>query len=179
MGVICYKVNNMKQYLELGKINNTHGLRGELKFEYWCDGVDYLKQLDRVYLDDEGKTELRLISVRPQKNIAIIKLESIDTIEKAEELKHKLLYCNRDDVQLDEDSFYLADLIGCSVVDAASGKGYGTVKDIMNYGSCDIYDVVKDKKHYLIPATPDVIEEIDTEKQLIRINALKGLFDEN
>ena len=169
----------MKQYLELGKINNTHGLKGELKFEYWCDGIEYLKQLKKVYFDENGGGETELKSARPQKNIAIIKLSGIDTIEQAQELKNKILYCNRDDAQIESGAYYLADLIGCSVIDAETGENYGEICDIMNYGSCDIYDVKKEKKHTLIPATPDIIAETDVENSIVRINAMKGLFDEN
>ena len=169
----------MDKYLELGKVNNTHGLRGEVKFDYWCDGVDYLKQLERVYLDDGGNSSLTLLSVRPQKNIAILKFNEITTIEQAEQLKGKTLYCNRDDVELDDGAYYLADIIGCSVVNANSGKVYGEICDIMNYGSCDIYDVKCGKKHSLVPATPDIISEIDIENRIVRINEMKGLFDEN
>lgn len=169
----------MKQYLELGKINNTHALKGEVKFELWCDSIDYLKQLDRVYLDDKGEKALTLVSVRPQKNIAIIKFKEITSVEQAEDLKNKILYCNRDDAEIDGDSFYLADLIGCYVVDAETEEEYGKIVDVMNYGSCDIYDVENGKKHTLIPAIDDVIVEINVEYQVVRIKAMKGLFDEN
>ena len=169
----------MNQFLELGKVNNTHGLKGEIKFGYWCDSVDYIRQLEKVYLDNEGKKALSIVSVRPQKNIAIIKFAEITSVEQAQELKNKVLYCNRDDAVIDEGAYYLADLIGCSVIDASSGAAYGTVRDIMNYGSCDIYDVEKDGRHTLVPATPDIIAGVDTENGVIEINAMKGLFDEN
>ncbi|MCR5207698.1 MAG: ribosome maturation factor RimM [Eubacterium sp.] len=169
----------MKQYLEIGKINNTHALRGELKLEMWCDGIDYLKQLERVYLDSKGEQELTLVSVRPQKNIAIIKLAEITTVEEAEKLKGRVLYCNRDDAQIDDGAYYIADLIGCYVVDADTDEEYGRITDVMNYGSCDIYDVENDGKHVLIPAIPDVIAEINTEYQVVKIKPMKGLFDEN
>ena len=70
----------MKQFLEVGKVNNTHGIKGELKFTLWCDGINYLKQLNVLYLDDKGEKPVKIISVRPQKNIAILKLENINTI---------------------------------------------------------------------------------------------------
>ena len=169
----------MNKYLELGKINNTHGLKGEVKFEMWCDGIDFLKALKTVYLDSEGKKSLSLVSVRPQKNIAILKFAEIQRIEEAEELKNKILFCNRNDAEIDEDAYFLADLIGCYVVDADTEEEYGRVCDVMNYGSCDIYDVESGKKHFLIPATPDIIEEINTEYEVIRIHKMKGLFDED
>ena len=169
----------MEQYLELGKVNNTHGLKGEVKFEYWCDGVEYLKQLKKVYLDKNGEKALSLVSARPQKNIAILKFAEITTIEQAQELKNNTLYCNRDDADIEDGAYYLADLIGCVVQNAGTGEEYGRISDVMNYGSCDIYDVKNGGKHILIPATPDIISEIDTENGIVKINVIKGLFDEN
>lgn len=169
----------MKQFLEVGKVNNTHGIRGELKFTLWCDDINYLKQLKVLYLDDKGEKPVKIISVRPQKNIAILKLENINTIEQAEELKGRVLYCNRDDAVIDEDANYIADLIGCYVVDIDTEEEYGQVKDVLNYGSCDIYDIESWGRHTLIPATPDIVKEINTEYQVIRIKRMKGLFDED
>lgn len=169
----------MKQYLEVGKLNNTHGIKGELKLTLWCDDIDYLKQFKTLYLDDKGEKAVKVLSVRPQKNLAIIRLEGIDTIEKAEELKGKLLYGNRDDAEIDADANYIADLIGCYVVDVDTEEEYGKVVDVLNYGSCDIYDTESWGKHTLIPATPDIVKEINTEYQVIRIKKMKGLFDED
>lgn len=169
----------MKQFLEVGKVNNTHGIRGELKFTLWCDDINYLKQLNVLYLDDKGEKPVKIISVRPQKNIAILKLENINTIEQAEELKGRVLYCNRDDAVIDENANYIADLIGCYVVDIDTEEEYGQVKDVLNYGSCDIYDIESWGRHTLIPATPDIVKEINTEYQVIRIKKMKGLFDED
>lgn len=169
----------MKQYLEIGKLNNTHGVKGELKMQLWCDDINYLKQLDTLYLDENGLKSVKLLAVRPQKDIAIIKLDGIDTIEKAEMLKGRVLYCNRDDAQIDENANYIADIIGCYVVDVDTEEEYGKVVDVVNYGSCDIYDVESWGKHTLIPAIPDVVKEINTEYQVIRIKKMKGLFDED
>lgn len=169
----------MKQYLEIGKINNTHGLRGEVKMLMWCDGIDYIKQLKIVYLDDEGKKPLTLLSARQQKNLAILKFAEITTIEAADELKNKVLYCNRDDAVIDDDAHYLADIIGCTVVNVDTNEEYGKIVDVLNYGASDIYDVELNGKHTLIPAIDDVVVEIDTENQTVRIKPMKGLFDED
>lgn len=169
----------MKQYLEVGKINNTHALKGEVKLEMWCDGIDFIKQLKTVYLDSKGNKKLTLVSVRPQKNIAILKFAELTTVEDAERLKGKTLYCNRSDVKIDEDAHFLADIIGCYVVDIETEEEYGKIVDIMNYGSCDIYDVEKDGRHTLVPAIDDVVKEINTEYQVVFIKPMKGLFDEN
>ncbi|MCM1115707.1 MAG: ribosome maturation factor RimM [Clostridium sp.] len=169
----------MKQYLEIGKINNTHGVRGEVKFMLWCDDIEYLTQFDTLYFDDKGDQAVKVLAVRPQKNIAILKLEGYDSIEKAEKIKGKILYGNRDDASIDEDANYIADLIGCYVVDIDTEEEYGQVKDVLNYGSCDIYDIESWGKHTLIPATPDIVKEINVEYKVIRIKRMKGLFDED
>lgn len=169
----------MKKYLEVGKINNTHGVRGELKLSLWCDDIDYLKQFKTLYFDDKGEKAVKLISARPQKNLAIIRLDGIDTMEKAEKLKGKLLYCDRDDAEIEDGANYIADLIGCYVVDIDTEEEYGQVKDVLNYGSCDIYDIESWGKHTLIPATDDIVKEINVEYKVIRIKKMKGLFDED
>lgn len=169
----------MKQFLEVGKINNTHGVKGEMKLTLWCDDISYLKQLKVLYLDNKGEKPVILLSVRPQKDLAIIKLDGYNSIDRAEEIKGKVLYCNRDDAVIDENANYIADLIGCYIVDIDTEEEYGQVKDVLNYGSCDIYDVESYGKHTLIPAIPDVVKEINTEYKVIRIKNMKGLFDEN
>ncbi|MGN0522063.1 MAG: ribosome maturation factor RimM [Eubacterium sp.] len=169
----------MKQYLEVGKINNTHGIKGEVKMLLWCDDIDYLKQFDTLYLDDAGAKPLKLISVRAQKNMAILKFDGINSIEDAEKIKGRILYGNRDDAKIDDDANYIADIIGCYVVDIDTEEEYGKVVDVLNYGSCDIYDTESWGRHTLIPATPDIVKEINTEYKVIRIKPMKGLFDEN
>ena len=169
----------MNKYLELGKVNNTHGLKGEVKLEMWCDGIAFIKQLDKVYLDSKGSKSLTLMGARPQKHIAILKFAEISSIDEAQALKGKVLWCDRDDVRIDEDAHFLADIIGCYVVDADTDEEYGKIVDIQNFGSCDIYDVEQDGKHTLIPAIPDVIKAINTDYQVVYITPMKGLFDED
>lgn len=169
----------MKQYLELGKVNNTHGLKGEVKAALWCDGIDFVKKLKSIYLDDKGSQKLTLISARPQKNIGILKFAEITTVEQAQELKNKVLYCDRDEAKIDDGAYFLADLIGCYVVDIDTEEEYGKIVDIQNFGSCDILDIESWGKHTLIPNIPDIVKEINTEYQVVRIKPMKGLFDED
>ena len=156
----------MKQFLEIGKLINTHGIKGELKLELWCDDVDFLKQFEVLYLDDYGSNCLTLLSARPQKNHAIVKFAEITSIDEAEKYKGKILFCNRDDAEIDEEANYIQDLIGCVVVHAENSEEYGRVADVLNYGASDILDVVKGKKHSYIPVIPDIIKEIDAENEL-------------
>ena len=169
----------MKQYLEVGRIINTHGIKGELKLELWCDGIDYLKQFETLYFDENGKSPVGLLSVRAQKSNAIIRLSGINSIDEAEKYKGTLLYGNRDDAELEDGANYIADLIGCYVIDAETEEEYGRVTDVVNYGASDILDVENGGRHFYVPVISDIVKETDTEYQVIRIKAMKGLFDEN
>lgn len=169
----------MEKYLELGRVNNTHGLKGEVKVALWCDSIDFVKQLKNVYLDNRGEKSLTLVSARAQKNAGILRFNEINTIEQAEELKGKILYCDRSEAKIDENSYFLADVIGCYVVDVDTEEEYGKIVDVQNYGSCDIYDVESWGKHTLIPAIDKIVKEVNTEYQVVRIKPMKGLFDED
>lgn len=169
----------MKQYLEIGKLINTHGIKGEMKLELWCDDIEYLKQFKILYLDENGNQAQNVVSVRPQKNHAIIKFEEITSIDMAESLKGRVLFCNRDDAEIDEDANYVADIIGCRVMHTENKTEYGEVADVLNYGASDILDIVQNEKHCYIPVIPDIVKGIDSESQIIRIIPMKGLFDED
>lgn len=169
----------MKQYLEIGKIVNTHGVRGEMKMQLWCDDIEFLKNIKTVYYDEKGTKSATLLAARPQKDMALIKLSDVDDFDKAQSLKNAVLYCNRDDAKIDEDAHFIQDVIGCYVVDIDTNDEYGKIEDVVNYGSSDIF-VVKDgfKKH-LIPNISDIVKEINTEYEVVKIKLMKGLFDED
>lgn len=166
----------MKQYLEVGLLNNTHGVRGEMKLTLWCDDIDYLRQFQVLYLDADGQRPLHVTGLRPQKQSAIIRFEEVASIEQAEMIKGKVLYGNRADGQLPEGRTYIQDLIGCKVTDVDDGAEYGTIADVQNYGSCDIYDVQQGKAHTLVPAIDDVVIEKDLDAGVVKIRPMKGLF---
>lgn len=169
----------MKQFLEVGKIVNTHGIRGELKVQPWCDGVDFIKQLDTLYLDENGADDLKVVSVREHKNCAVIRFSGIDDINSAEKYKNRVLYCNRDDAQIDENANYIQDIIGCVVKDAENGTQYGKVLDVLNYGASDILEIENNGKRNYVPLIDDIVKKIDCENLVVEIIPMKGLFDEN
>lgn len=167
-----------KQYLEIGKIVATHGIKGEMKLRLWCDGPDFVKQFSFLYLDEMGKEALKIRSVRPQKKDALILVEGVESIDKAEFLKNKVLYMNRDDASVPEGYHFIQDIIGCKVFDIDNGKLYGIVKDVSNLGASDLYEVENEKKEtVLIPAIQEIVKEIDTVSERILICPMKGLFN--
>lgn len=168
----------LKQFLEAGKIVGTHGVRGELRVNPWCDSAEFLKRFHVLYLG-KGTVPLRVVSSRVNKSQLLVKLEGVDTVEKADIYRGKILYLNRADAKIPEGSYFMADLIGLGVYDADTFVYYGTVTEIMRTGANDVYQITSpSKKNYLIPAVEPVVREIDLEKEKMLIRPVKGTFDD-
>lgn len=167
----------MEQYLEIGKVVGTHGLKGELRVDPWCDSPQFLCQFKHLYLA-KGNTRLEVKS-RPHKNIAIVKVKGVDTIEDADKLRNKILYMNRNDAKLDDGEYFIQDLMGMDVVDVDNGNLYGTLTDVFKTGANDVYQVTdNNKKDYLIPVIDDVVINISLDENKVYIRPLKGIFDD-
>lgn len=168
----------LKKYLEVGKIVGTHGIHGEVKVDSWCDFPDVICKLKTVYTDKEIKP-LKIISARTHKNQALLKLENINTPEDANSLRGTVLCADRNDIQKDDDSYFIQDILGLKVIDAQNGTAYGTVTDVFSTGANDVYEITdENKKKYLIPAIPSVIIDINPTVGEIKIIPIKGIFDD-
>ncbi len=164
-----------KQFLEAGKIVTTHGIRGEVKIMPYTDTPELLCEFERLFLG-KNHDEITIERSRVFKNTVIAKIEGIDTPEAAEKLRNKLLYMHRDDLELDEDTYFIQDLIGLEVRDADSGAVYGKITDVMQTGANDVYVITGDRE-YLVPAIADVIVSTDIDGGVMTIRPLEGLFD--
>lgn len=165
-----------KQFLEAGKIVTTHGIRGEVKVMPYTDTPELLCEFDRLFIG-KNRDEINVTRARVFKNTVIMKLEGIDTPEDAEKLRNKLLYMHRDDLELDDDTYFIQDLIGLEVSDADSGKVYGKITDVMQTGANDVYVIKGDDREYLVPAIADVVVSTDIDVGTMTIRPLEGLFD--
>ena len=163
-----------KEYLEAGKIVNTHGIKGEIKIMPYTDVPELLCEFDRLFLD---KKEIFIERSRVAKNMVIAKFEGVDTPEQAEKLRNKILYMHRDDLELDDDTYFIQDLIGIEVRDAETGVIYGKIVDVMQTGANDVYVIKGSDREYLIPAIADVVVSTDIDKNEMTIKVLDGLFD--
>ena len=103
-----------QQYLDAGQIVSTHGIRGEVKVLPWADGPEFLTLFDRVYL--KGR-EYVLESARVQKTCVLLKLQGVDTVEAAQTLRDTVVQVDREDVELEEGTYFIADLIGLRVLE--------------------------------------------------------------
>lgn len=165
-----------KQYLEAGKIVTTHGIKGEIKIMPYTDYPELLCEFDRLFLG-KNHEEINVERSRVFKNMVIAKLEGYDTPEAAEKLRNKILYMHRDDLELDEDTYFIQDLIGIEVSDADSGFVYGKITDVMQTGANDVYVIQGKDREYLIPAIPEVVITTDIDENIMTIRPLEGLFE--
>ena len=171
-------MKKMKQFLETGKITGTHGLKGEVRVQPWADSPEFLTEFDELYLE-KGAKKIEITAARVHKNMLIMKIRGVDSIDDADKLRDKVLYMNRDDVELEEGAYFIQDLMGLDVLDDDTGEHIGQLDDVSETGANDVYHIkTDDGKVYLIPAIPDVVKEISLEDGTMRIFKMKGLFDE-
>ena len=167
-----------KQFLDSGKIVGTHGIKGEVRIDPWCDSPEFLCAFKKLWLDENG-TEFIEVKSRPYKNIALAKIKGVDTIEAAEKYRGKVVYINRDDINLAEGVHFVQDLIGLEVKDADNGRVYGKISDVLRTGANDVYEIKDaDGKTYLAPVIDDVVKEINVNDGYVLIVPMKGIFDD-
>jgi len=166
-----------KEILEAGRIINTHGVRGEIKFEHWCDSPESLKGVKLLFLDAEGQKPLHITSVRTQNKFLLIKFEEINDLNTASLYKQRTLYVSRNDIKVSDGAVFIEDLIGLPVFDSETGRLYGHIKDVFNRGAGDIYEIEAENGSYLFPAVPEFLISVDTEKG-VTIKPPKGIFDD-
>lgn len=165
----------MKKDLEIGQIVNTHGLRGDLKVMPWCDDPEVFDELAYVIIDG---VEYDIQKSRMQKNMVLLKLEGIDDINEAEKYRNKVLTVPREEMgELPEGTYYICDLLGCSVI-TTGDRNLGKITDVIKTGSNDVYVVEEiGKKQVLIPVIDEVVKSVDIDGKIIIIEPLKGLID--
>lgn len=168
-----------KKFLEIGKIVSTHGIKGEVRVQPWCDDSELLTEFDSLYLK-EGQEEIIIESARVHKNVVVMKFENVNDMNSAQLLRNRILYVDRDDLVLDDKTYFIQDLIGLKVIDFDNeSKVYGKIMDVTQTGANDVYHIQdENKKVVLIPAIADVVKETDIDNEIMKITPLKGLFDD-
>lgn len=165
----------LQKYLEVGKITNTHGLMGEVRVQPWADSPEFLCKFKKLYLDPEGAWGIKVEHARPHKNMAILKLENITDIPSALSLKNATLYIDRNDANLPKGHFFIADLMGIEVQDAATGEVLGKITDVRSLPASNVYVVQGGQREILIPAVDAFIAETNVEEGYVRVNMIEGL----
>lgn len=167
--------------LKVGKIVNTHSLKGEVKVISSTDFEEERFKKGSKLLITRGNQLIReavVQSYRNHKNFLLVKFEGIDSVEEAEKLKNLQIKIDSDEVgELEENEFYFHQIIGCEVFDE-NDKNLGEIIDILTPGANDVW-VIKGEngKEILIPYIEDVVKKIDITSKKVNIEVMEGLID--
>lgn len=169
----------MENYLQVGAITSTHGIRGEVKVFPTTDDPGRFKKLKKVILDTgRERKELEIEGVKFFKQFVILKFKGIDNINDIEKYKGKNLLVSREHaVKLKKDEYFIADLIGMQVI-LEDGSLFGKLTDVLQTGANDVYCVETDQHgEVLLPAIGECIKNVDVEKGEMTVHILQGLLD--
>lgn len=169
----------MEDLLQVGIITSTHGVRGEVKVYPTTDDPRRFRRLKEVVLDTgREKLNLEIEGVKFFKQFVILKFKGLDNINDIEKYCQKSLYVTRKNaVRLQRDEYFIADLIGLKVQDE-DGTELGTVKDVIETGANDVYEVeMADGRSLLLPAIKQCILNVDVENGMMQVHVLEGLLD--
>lgn len=166
------------RFLKIGQIVNVHGIKGEVKVYPYTDDIVNLSKKKYVYLDESIESKININLCRIQKNMLLVKFEKIDTVEEAEKLRNKYIYVLKEELDsLEEDNYYVDDLISMQVVDIKNNKAIGTITYVFNTGANDIYEVLlEDGKKAYLPAIKQVVKKVDVDENKMYVELMKGLI---
>lgn len=170
-------------YIVIGKIRSTVGLKGLLKASLLTDFPDRFKQLSEVYLFDESSNgdlyPYFIEYVETHDDFVKIKFKDVDSINDAEKLKNLLVLINEEKrFELEEGSYYFYELIGCLAF--SEGKRFGTIVAIENYGGGDLFKIVEDTtgKDILIPYVESFVESVNVADKKINFSLIEGFLSD-
>ena len=164
----------MDSLLEVGQIVNSYGIKGFLKVVPLVDNKEQFYSFKKLYM--QNQKELDIEEIKFSKNLVLVKVKGIDTIEDAIKLKNLYLYAKREDIKLEEGAHFIVDLIGLEVY-TEDGKLLGLLKEVLQPGANDVYVVEnEDKKQILLPVIPDVVKDINIKERKIIVHLLEGLI---
>lgn len=164
------------EILEVGKVVNTHGIRGELKIQPWVDDPAVFDELEYIYI---GGEKYNITRSRFHKTCEIVAVEGIDNINEAEKLKNKIATVERECLgELPDGTYYIADILGLSVI-CDDGRDLGKITQVISTGSNDVYQVESPgKKPVLLPVIDDVVKEVNINEGIVKVTLIPGLIDE-
>ena len=169
---------NKKQYLECAAIINTHGVRGDVKLESLCDSPEVLAALSRVFVrDKETYREIKVNHASVFKQFVLASLEGVNDMDSAAAMKGTTLYASRDDFELEEGDYFIADLIGLPVIDNLNGTVYGKISDVINRGASDIYVVKTPAGEKMMPVVEEFVKKVDLDNG-VYVEPIPGLLSD-
>ena len=164
-------------YIECGKIINTHGFRGGLKLDSWCNTPADLASLKRYFIREGGNyTEKKVLKASVFKQFVIAELEGVTDMDAAMALKNTVIYAAREDFHLDEGEYFISDLVGLDVIDAEDGTVYGKLKETINRGASDIYVVTTESGERMIPVVDEFVDRVEIDRGIF-VRPIPGMLD--
>jgi 16S rRNA processing protein RimM len=166
-------------FLEIGIVVGTHGVRGELRVKPLCDDPSFFGGFTRLFWDRFGKEEVRVLASRAHKNICLLTLAGVADLTVATALRGRVLYFSKADAPLEEGRYFIADLLYCRVVEVnLPAVEYGHIFDVQHTAAHDIWGVhAADGREHWIPVVDEVVRQVDIENSVVFIAPLQGLFD--
>ena len=162
--------------IKIGQVVNVVGLKGELKVYHYSDYKERFEELSKIYVEN---TLYRISNVRYMKDMVILKLDGIYDRTEAEKLKGQSIFIDQEDLRvLPEDTYYIFDLIGMTVVEQ-EGRILGTLSDVIQNSAQDIYEIERENKSkFLIPAVEEFILNIDADQKIMTVKLIEGLMED-
>lgn len=167
----------MKKMLRVGKITNTHGLKGDLKVLPLTDYMERFEELDWVYIDGNSE-KFYIKDVKYMSTLVLLSFKGYEDINMVEKFKDKYLLIDESQRRdLPEDIYYIADIIGLDVY-TVKDEYIGKVKDIIQTGPSEIYVIKCDNgKEIMIPAVKEFVPGICLEKKRITVDPIEGMIE--
>lgn len=169
------------EFLKIGKIVNTHGIKGEVKIYPYTDDLDNFLSYKTIYLDEALSIKRKIKYSKVHKNMIIAKLENINSIEETKLVMNNYIYVVKPKIK-DEDIFYVEDLIGLELyevdksLDYSKANFFGVLKDILKPGANDVYEVMHNNSLVYLPVIKDVVKKIDLDSGKIYVEIMEGLI---
>jgi 16S rRNA processing protein RimM len=167
----------MQNYLPACKIVSTHGVRGEMKALPLCDGAAFLAKFKRLFTSADGAGETRVLGVRAQGNVILLRLDSVTDMDAARAQVGRTYYLAKADAKLPRGRYFIDDLLGCDVVDADTDRVYGQLTNVDRPAAQDIYTVTDGAgEEHMLPAVPEFVKKIDIDARKIFVTPIEGMF---
>lgn len=165
----------MKKSFNIGKIVNTHGVKGEVKVYPYTDDVKKFVDFDHLYVEDQ---KIQIETVRVHKNMALVKFKGYDNMDQVLPIMNKNVFIDRDEVDDGGDGHYIVDLIGCEIFDE-NGLLIGELVDVLQNTSQDLYQIrrVDNGADFYLPVVDEFVRDIDLESRKITVHLIEGLME--
>ena len=170
MALLLYFMDKIK----LGKITAPQGVKGEFRVFPYTDEITRFSEIPYVLIDG---LKHKISKARYQKNLVILKVEGVEDRNAAEALRGKELLLNKEDMWVQpENTYFIEDLIGMTIVSDEDGKEIGKLVKVIQNSSQDVYEINTGNGSFLLPAVKEFIKSVDVENKLMKVHLIEGFI---